>query len=302
MSESGKKLRDTSRKTHKASALSFSHLSGINMFEPLDAAVWLLVPVFFVASALITGGNTTLSFMGAAGIVLIMFLVGASIEVLIESIRDIRGLGTVIGFITNGPEALCLLVGLLAGDMLFAASTPLGSNVVNPLMLLAAGLLTGTLAAVFRTRPRYTLLCVLCTAATAVSFFLTGLSMWLWLLAATAVSLGFFFLRPPEPGVEHHGEEALPKAWLIPAGLVVVSAGYFLDPIVTFTAEHSQAPKGLIGFFVLATLTSWPEFKSTLSLLRRRRPLAAILNITVSNITNLWLAMTGVAVHYAFGG
>ncbi|MFO7595068.1 MAG: sodium:proton exchanger [Desulfocurvibacter africanus] len=293
--------RNTGRKPRKVSPLSFTHLSGINMFEPLDAAAWLLVPAFFIVSALITGGNMTMAFMGAAGIVLIMFLVGASIEVLIESIKDIRGLGTMVGFITNGPEALCLLVGLLAGDVLFAASTPLGSNVVNPLMLLAAGLLTGTMAAVSRTRPRYTLLCILCTALTAVSFFLAGLSMWLWLLVAAAVSFGFFFLRPPEPGVEHHGEEALPKVWLIPAGLVVVIAGYFLDPIVTFTAQHSQAPKGLIGFFVLATLTSWPEFKSTLSLLRRRRPLAAILNITVSNITNLWLAMAGVTTHYALG-
>jgi cation:H+ antiporter len=48
---------------------------------------------------------------------------------------------------------------------------------------------------------------------------------------------------------------------------------------------------------VLSALTSWPEFKSCLSLFRRRRPLAAVLNITVSNVTNIWLAVLGVAVY-----
>lgn len=286
------------RPRRKASALSFSHLSGINMFEPLDTAVWLLVPAFFIVSALLMGGDMTFALMGAAGIVLLMFLVGASIEVLIESIKHIRGLGTVVGFITNGPEALCLLVGLAAGDVLFAASTPLGSNVVNPIMLLTSGLLTGTLGAVARTKPRFTLPCILATAVTAVSFFRAGMPAWAWMLVAGAVAFGFFLLRPAEPGEEHSVETALPKAWLLPAALVLVSAGYFLDPIVSFTAEHSRAPKGFIGFFVLATLTSWPEFKSCLSLLRRRRPLAAVLNITVSNITNLWLAMLGVGAHH----
>ena len=53
----------------------------------------------------------------------------------------------------------------------------------------------------------------------------------------------------------------------------------------------------MIGFFVLSALTSWPEFKSCISLFRRGKPLAAVLNITVSNITNIWLAIGGILVY-----
>jgi cation:H+ antiporter len=82
----------------------------------------------------------------------------------------------------------------------------------------------------------------------------------------------------------------------VPAVLVLVMAGAYLDPVVTMTAEASRAPKGLIGFVVLAALTSWPEFRSCLTLLRRGRATSAVLNITVSNVTNLWLAVIGVMV------
>ena len=53
----------------------------------------------------------------------------------------------------------------------------------------------------------------------------------------------------------------------------------------------------LVGFFVLAALTSWPEFRSSLTLLRRGRTTSAILNIAVSNLTNLWLAAIGLAYY-----
>ena len=58
-----------------------------------------------------------------------------------------------------------------------------------------------------------------------------------------------------------------PGYWLMPAILILTVSGYYLDPIVSFAAHHSHAPKGVIGFIVLATLTSWPEFKSCLALL-----------------------------------
>jgi len=89
-------------------------------------------------------------------------------------------------------------------------------------------------------------------------------------------------------------EEPSNKIWLIPAVILLTVAGYFLDSVVNFSAQSSHAPKGVIGFLVLSTLTSWPEFKSCISLLQRGNVLAAILNITVSNITNIWLAAIGV--------
>ncbi len=71
---------------------------------------------------------------------------------------------------------------------------------------------------------------------------------------------------------------------------------YFLDPVVTFTAEASLAPKWVIWFLVLATLTSWPEFKSVLALLKRNKTIDAFENILVSNITNLWLAIIWIII------
>lgn len=65
---------------------------------------------------------------------------------------------------------------------------------------------------------------------------------------------------------------------------------YFLDPVVNYTAEASMAPKWLIWFLVLSTLTSWPEFKSCVSLLKKWKTLDAFINILISNFANIWLA------------
>ncbi|MBU0960010.1 MAG: sodium:proton exchanger, partial [Proteobacteria bacterium] len=106
----------------------------LDSVTPLDLVVWLLVLAFFCGSALFFHGNVQLSFIGACGIIVEMMIIGLSVEIIIESIKHIKGIGTVTGFITNGPEALCLIAGLAAGDVLFAASTPLGSNFMNPIL------------------------------------------------------------------------------------------------------------------------------------------------------------------------
>jgi cation:H+ antiporter len=275
-------------------------VAGINVFEPVDMVSWLLVFLFFIVSALTSGGDLVKSFIGAWGIVVVMFVVGVSVEVIIECLVDVKGLGTLVGFITNGPEALCLIVGLIVGDILFAASTPLGSNFMNPLMLVGAALLTGTLGLTFRERPGYIFWCILISAGLAGGFFMVPAHLRLvWVLAAIPASLWLFVKRPVEGAVEENGDGGISRYWLLPAVAVLVVSGYLLDPVVGFAAEHSRAPKGVIGFFVLSTLTSWPEFKCTLSLLRRQRPMAAVLNITVSNLTNLWLAIIGIIVYLA---
>jgi len=270
-------------------------------FQPLDAIVWTLVLLFFGGSSIIRGGDLAFSIMGAVGIVMVMVLVGFSVEVIIETIQEIKGLGTIVGFITNGPEALCLIVGLLARDVLFAASTPLGSNIMNPLMLISAALITGSLVSMIKTNPGFMVTCILLTAVLAVGFFFIPEDFYLvWLVLAVMVTVVLFAKRTSEEHENNQTDNSFTKLWFVPAFLVLLIAGYVLDPVVSFTAEHSHAPKGVIGFFVLATLTSWPEFKSTMSLFRHDRALAAILNITVSNITNIWLAALGVSVYLIY--
>ncbi|MBM9605817.1 sodium:proton exchanger [Desulfopila inferna] len=262
----------------------------------LDLAVWLLVVLFFCGSALMFEGNVQMAFIGSGGIIFEMLLIGISIEIIIEMLKSTKGIGTLTGFITNGPEAVCLIVGLLVGDIIFASSTPLGSNFMNPILLFFAAIASGSFAILLRTHRAYTIITVLLTASLAVIFFVLQQQHYIfWVVAALIVSTVLFFLRPAEP-LPGEAEQAIIESnfWLIPAIATLTIAGYFLDPVVSFAAEHSHAPKGVIGFVVLATLTSWPEFKSSLSLLRRAKPAAAILNITVSNITNIWLAGGGI--------
>ena len=265
----------------------------------LDIVAWVLVLTFFCGSSLLFQGDLQLSFMGASGIIVVMMLIGLSIEIIIESIKHIKGIGTVTAFITNGPEALCLVVGLIVGDVLFAASTPLGSNFMNPILLITATILCKMTLMTFKTKPLYSMVTIVSTASLAVSFFLIPESFYIyWLAIAAILTVPLFFLRPDEgeeesDAMNHEGA----RRWLIPAILILLGTGYFLDLVVSFAAEHSKAPKGVIGFLVLASLTSWPEFKSCMALLGRRKPLAAILNITISNITNIWLAAGGIGFY-----
>lgn len=265
----------------------------------LDMIAWVMVLAFFCGSAVFFQGNLQLSFIGASGIIIEMMLIGLAVEIIIESIRHIKGMGTLTGFITNGPEALCLIVGLSVGDVLFAASTPLGSNFMNPVLMIIAALICGKMLVTLRTKPLYSWITICTTATLAVSFYFVSERYYIyWLIAAMVVTIPLFFLRPGEGDDEidvmYHKSA---RKWLIPAVLLLLAAGYFLDPVVSFAAENSKAPKGVIGFLVLASLTSWPEFKSCLALLNRNKPLAAILNITVSNITNIWLAAGGIGFY-----
>ncbi len=253
--------------------------------------------VFFCGSALLFGGDLNLAFIGASGVIFEMVLIALAIEIIIECLKKTKGIGTITGFITNGPEAVCLLVGLIAGDIIFAASTPLGSNFMNPILLIIAALICRQFLQTFSTNRLYTIITLLTTALLAASFFILPARLYpVWLLLVLFISFPLFFLRPGEQGVREEEDYSFkPSLWLVPAIFVLTGAGYFLDPVVSFAATHSHAPKGVIGFVVLATLTSWPEFKSCLILLKRGNRLAAILNITVSNITNLWLAAIGIA-------
>ncbi len=264
----------------------------------IDLIVWVLVIVFFCGSSLLFSGNIQLAFMGAAGIIVEMLIIGVSIEIIIDSLKQHKGIGTITGFITNGPEALCLIVGLVVGDILFAASTPLGSNFMNPVLLFAAALICGTVISVLKCKPFYTITTIVATAAFAMGFYILDVSLYFWwVIGAILVTIPLFIIRPTEQN-NPSGEETSQSAnWLIPAVILLIGAGYFLDPVVSFAAENSKAPKGVIGFFILATLTSWPEFKSCLALLNRGKTLAAILNITVSNITNIWLAAAGIGFY-----
>ncbi len=270
-----------------------------NAIGRLDLLVWILVILFFCGSALLFDGNLQLSFIGAGGIIFEMLLIGISIEIIIEVLKDTKGIGTITGFITNGPEAICLIVGLIAGDIIFAASTPLGSNFMNPLLLLAAAFACRAVHITFATYRLFTISTIILTASMAISFYLIEARFYIyWFLSSLIISSLLFLIRPKEqPSILTEETAFVSTFWLIPSILILTGAGYFLDSVVTFAADNSHAPKGLIGFLVLATLTSWPEFKSCMALLSRQKTVAAVLNITVSNITNIWLAVSGLAFY-----
>ena len=275
----------------------------VNSIGRIDMICWILVVVFFCTCAVLFNGDLNLSFIAAGGVVLVMIMIGLSIEVIIETLKKVRGLGTITGFITNGPELVCLVVGLMVGDVLFAASTPLGSNFMNPVLLISAALVCRVFSKAMKTNWQYSLTCIVLTAGLAVSFYTISMTHHIYWMAAGLVITGIlFFKRPPEPAEQSLEDVVIARWSIIPAVIVLIFAGYFLDPVVSFASEQSHAPKGVIGFFVLATLSSWPEFKSCLALLSRGKYLAAVLNITVSNITNIWLAIAGVATYFFMTG
>lgn len=266
----------------------------------IDLICWMLVVVFFCGSSLLFAGDLNNAFIASGGVVLVMILIGLSIEVIIESLRNIKGLGTIAGFITNGPELICLVVGLSVGDVLFAASTPLGSNLMNPILLIAAALTVKALPELAKTSLKYSLACILTTISLAVSFYLIPLNYHIcWIVTAVVLSTILFVRRPDEPSETAVEKEMFARWNIIPAVGVLITAGYFLDPVVSFASLQSNAPKGVIGFFVLATLSSWPEFRCCLALFNRKRYLSAILNITVSNITNIWLTIAGLITYFS---
>lgn len=271
----------------------------IDTISRLDLFVWLAVILFFCGSALLFNGNVQMAFIGSGGIIFEMLLIGISIEIIIETLKNTKGIGTITGFITNGPEAVCLLVGLFVGDIIFASSTPLGSNFMNPVLLAIAGIVCGQAVILFRTNRLYAILTISITSCLAVLFYALPEHYYPhWLIFSTIATVILFFKRPDEtPHGEPYDTAIQSKIWLLPALCILIVAGYFLDSVVNFAAEHSHAPKGLIGFLVLSTLTSWPEFKSSIALLNRNKPGSAILNITVSNITNIWLAIGGIAIY-----
>ena len=263
----------------------------------VDLVAWLVSVLFFVGSALLFDGDVKNAAFGALGVVGIMFVVGSSIEILIETLKNVPGIGTITGFLTNGPEALVVVVGLVGGDILFAASTPLGSNFMNPILLAIAALLTGRFFLTLRVAPIYLIITVVLTAGLAGGFYLLPVAGYgPWVGGALLISCTLFFLRPKEEESAEDEALVISKNWLLPAAMLMAASGYFLDPVVAFASEASHAPKGVIGFVVLSTLTSWPEFKSCVALLRRNLAMASVLNIVVSNITNLWLAVAGVVV------
>ncbi len=273
----------------------------LSSITPLDFFSWVAATVFFSVSAIIYGGNLLNSFIGVAAIVLLMVSIGFSVDVIIETLRNVRGLGTITGFITNGPEAICLIVGLAVGNALFAVSTPLGSNVMNPVLLILAALVCRALGMVLRTETRFVAATLITTVTLAVVGYIkiSDGDYALWMVVTLIVSTILFARRPTEPESNEDDEPSVYTWWCAPSILVLIAAGYMLDPVVSHTAEASNTPKGIIGFVVLSFFTSWPEFKMMLSFLRGERPLEAIMNMSVSNITNLWLALAGLGIYIA---
>lgn len=263
----------------------------------LDFVIWAITLLFFIWSWLLMWWDVNESFLWASWIIVLMFLVWFSIELILSALKNVKWLGKITGFITNWPEALVLIVWLIWWNVLFAASTPLGSNVMNPILLLVALTITGWLFLLKNFKYKlFFSVWFLITAFLASIFFKIQESYYIyWIVLSFIVSI-YLFTRKFEQEEIVDDTESVSKLYLPLWIIILLISWYFLDPIVNFTAEASQAPKWIIWFLVLATLTSWPEFKSVLSLLKRKKTLDAFINILVSNITNIWLAWIWVII------
>ena len=266
--------------------------------QKLDIIIWIITLSFFLVSAWILGWDIQGSFIGALGIIVLMFFVGLSIELILSALKHVKWLGAITGFITNGPEALVLIVWLITGNVLFAASTPLGSNVMNPILLILALIVSGLIVGLKDFKYKlFFIASFIITGAFAIGFFFIPESWYFaWIIIAGAVSIALFRKKFDYQEESVAAWESASRLFLPIGVIILLVSGYFLDPVVWYTAEASKSPKWLIWFLVLATLTSWPEFKSVLSLFSKWKTLDGFVNIFVSNITNIWLAAAWVFV------
>lgn len=275
-----------------------------NSIWKLDITIWIITILFFIISAFFYSWNITNSVYWSIWIILLMLFVSISIEMILISLKNIKWLWTITWFITNWPEALVLVVWLISWNIIFAASTPLWSNFVNPILLLLWIILMKKFNLVLRYRYKYFfLIWFILTSILALTFFFIWEKhylLWLWISLIISFLLFFRKLEHHEIEIETEIEiinvtsKILLPVWI----LILLFSWYFLDPIVWFTAEASKTPKWVIWFLVLSTLTSWPEFKSVLSLLKKWKLQDSFVNILVSNITNLWLAIVWIIVWY----
>ena len=270
----------------------------VESIQKLDFVIWGITLLFFLSSAIILWWNINESFIWASWIIVLMFLVWFSIELILSALKNVKWVWKITWFITNWPEALVLIVWLIGWNVLFAASTPLWSNLMNPILLFIAILITGYLLKLKKFKYNlFFILSFILTAIFAVIFFQIPENYYLyWIIISFLVSI-YLFTRKLDDDEEIEIEaEEVSKIYLPLWLAILLVSWYFLDPVVDFTAEASLAPKWLIWFLVLATLTSWPEFKSVLALLKRNKTLDAFENILVSNITNLWLAIIWISI------
>lgn len=266
--------------------------------QKLDITIWVITLVFFMWSALVMWWDVSSSAYWAFWIVFLMFFIWLSIELILSALKNVKWLWTITGFITNWPEALVLIVWLIAWDVLFAASTPLWSNVMNPILLILWIFVTWMFLKVKEFKYKtFFFSSFVVTAILAIVFFKVPESFYLvWIFLSLLISIYLFTRKFVDIHEEVQDETQVNKLFLPLWIVILLVSWYFLDPIVSFTAEASMAPKWLIWFLVLATLTSWPEFKSVLWLLKRNKVMDSFMNILVSNITNLWLAVIWVLV------
>lgn len=277
----------------------------------IDGVAWVVVLVFFIASALMYGGNVQHAFLAALAIIVLLFIVSHSIELILRALSDHPKLGEITGYVTNGPEALVLIVGLIHHKLDMAMGVPLGSNFANPILMVMAALLTGSVVVMLKQNTWRTLPILIVAMALAGGYFLIpktlmALSGW---AAVTLIASVLMYLYKgtesnEEAGLDGGDDDNLATSisfwYLVPAVVLLVGAGYFLDSVVTQAAQVSHVPEGMISFFVLSFMTSWPEFRAALALFQRHQPASGVMNIVVSNITNLWLAVAGVGAYVLF--
>lgn len=273
-----------------------------NSLSKLDIISWTAVILFFTLSSLFLWWNILYSFWWAILIIVLMFFVWFSIELMLEILKDKKWIWKISWFITNWPEALVVLIWLISWDILFASSTPLWSNIMNPLLLILAIILFWKIINFkkFWYKLFFTIW-FLILALLAISFFVIPENYYIyWAIIWLVFSIYFFSKKYDNQDIQQKEDEEtwnkISNIYLVLAFIVLLISWYYLWPVLEFTSEVSAVSKWIIWFFVLSFLTSWPEFKSIISLLKRQKILASFENILVSSITNIWLAIIWIVV------
>lgn len=225
-----------------------------------------------------------------------------------------------LGGITSLPELANVVTASAIGNPALAVNNLLGSSAINILLLAIADAIVGRRAVTSIVAQPSTMmmgtLCMIVLIAIAALVVLDDILLGpvgLGSLVVGLLSLGFFWLAtgyderspwtveksgaeaPPAPSCARRTDGPLRRLWLdvILWGSLIFAAGYALSQTGDAIAEQAGIGSGIVGFALIGTATSLPEFVTIIAALKLRRPEMAFGQILGTNFVNLSMLPLG---------
>jgi cation:H+ antiporter len=202
----------------------------------------------------------------------------------------------IVGLLTavaaDAPELSSAIVALVRGEKDISMGVVVGASTFNfATMIGVSALLAGSLVIRRRTLAVEGVV-GLAAAIVAMGVVLWALPAWLALTLFAAVALPYLFVVSRRPAVHsqrahHHGALWKPASLIVPAVALIVVGSTGMVRSAVVLADRWHVSKELVGFVLLAVLTSLPNAYTGIRLALDHRGEAVIAETLGSNTINL---------------